>query len=180
MGDPKILRRKYTTPGHPYEAKRIIEENKLIREFGLSNKREIWKALSLLRTWQQQARKIIALPDEIRPEEEKKLIKKISSLNLLPTESHIDDVLALELKAILDKRLQTQIFKMGLANSIRQARQFILHRKITVNGKKITAPSYLVKKGDTVRFAANFNPKLKEIITEKTVNKSENKEVKNG
>ncbi len=167
MGDPKKSRRKYTTPSHPYQAERIINEGKLKREFGLSNKKEIWKFLSLLRKWQQQARGIIALSDDIRPEEEKKLIKKINSMNLLPKDAQLDDVLALELKSILDRRLQSQVYKMGLANSMKQARQFILHRKLSVNGKTITSPSYLVKTKDTIRFIGNFNPKLKEVITEK-------------
>lgn len=165
MGDPKKSRRKYKTPGHPYESERITEEARLLREFGLSNKKEIWRSFSLLRKWQTQARDIIALPDEEKIKEEEKLIHKLNSTNLLPKASHIDDVLALELRAILDRRLQTQVYKMGLSNSIKQSRQFILHRKVTVNGKKITSPSYLVKTSDSIRFVGSFNPKIKEVVT---------------
>ena len=37
------------------------------------------------------------------------------------------------LRDILERRLQTVVYKMGLANSVKQARQFILHRKVVVN-----------------------------------------------
>ncbi len=189
MGDPKKSRKKYSTPGHPYEAERIKEENRLLREFGLSNKKEIWKVSSILKKWREQARSIIALSDEERDIEEQKLVQKLNSLGILPKESRLDDVLALELRTILERRLQTQVYKMGLSNSIKQARQFILHRKVTVNGKKITSPACLIKKADTIRLIGSFRPKLKDVVLEtkkisapKTAQNQEKvaEEVKNG
>ena len=58
MGDPKKLKKKYDTPKHPWEGRRIEEENKLRKEYGLKSKGEIWKASTLLRKIKQEARKL--------------------------------------------------------------------------------------------------------------------------
>ena len=72
-------------------------------------------------------------------------MQKIRSLGLIGENATIDDVLGLEVRSILDRRLQTIVYKKGLARSIKQARQFITHGHIMVNGKVITSPGYLVK-----------------------------------
>ena len=46
MGDPKILRKKFESPSHPWQKSRIEEERQLIREYGLKNKSEAWKMRS--------------------------------------------------------------------------------------------------------------------------------------
>ena len=51
---------------------------------------------------------------------------------------------------ILEIRLDNVVHRMGLATSRKQARQFVRHRHITVNGKKVNIPSYLVKVGDVI------------------------------
>ncbi|MFH1966152.1 MAG: 30S ribosomal protein S4 [Acidobacteriota bacterium] len=51
---------------------------------------------------------------------------------------------------LLERRLDNITFRMGFALSRPQARQFVLHGHILVNGKRINIPSYLVKKGDEV------------------------------
>ena len=56
MGDPKFPRKKYDTPNHPWKAERIQEEKDAQKSFGLKNKREIWKAKSLIRNFRKQAR----------------------------------------------------------------------------------------------------------------------------
>ena len=60
MGDPKFLRRTYDTPKHPWEAARMEEERKLLTKYGLKNKRELWKAQSILRGFRGQARDLQA------------------------------------------------------------------------------------------------------------------------
>jgi small subunit ribosomal protein S4 len=60
MGDPKFLRRRYDTPKHPWEAGRMEEERKLLTKYGLKNKRELWKAQSILRRFRGQARELQA------------------------------------------------------------------------------------------------------------------------
>jgi small subunit ribosomal protein S4 len=164
MGDPKKPKKMYKKPGHPWEAERIKEEISLKKEYGLSNKKEIWKTSSKLRDWRSQARHIVSLPEEQRDEMEKALVTKLNRLGILEKDNKIDDILALDVRTILDRRLQSQIYKLGLVNSIKQARQFILHGKIDVNDKIITAPSYLVKRDDKLRLKAGFIPVITKIV----------------
>jgi len=50
----------------------------------------------------------------------------------------------------LERRLDNTIFRIGLASSRNQARQFVLHSHILVNGKKVNIPSFLVGAGDEI------------------------------
>jgi SSU ribosomal protein S4P len=52
---------------------------------------------------------------------------------------------------ILESRLDNTIYRLGLALSRKAARQLILHRHITVNGKIVNIPSYLLKAGDVIK-----------------------------
>ena len=54
------------------------------------------------------------------------------------------------LMILLESRLDNVIFRMGLARTRRESRQIVGHRLITVNGKVVNIPSYLVKAGDVV------------------------------
>jgi len=143
-------RKKYKKPGHPWQAGRINEEVTLSKEYGLTNKKEIWRITSLLRNWQRQARGIFALTDDKKEKATKELISKLVNLNVLKENSQLDDVLALTVREILNRRLQTVIYRMGVAGTIKQARQLIIHKKIKVSDKLISSPSYLVKKTDNV------------------------------
>lgn len=51
---------------------------------------------------------------------------------------------------ILERRLDNLVYRIGFANSIRQARQMVVHGHILVNGKKVNIPSYIVDVGDTI------------------------------
>ena len=54
------------------------------------------------------------------------------------------------LMILLESRLDNVVFRMGLARTRREARQIVDHKHVTVNGKQVNIPSYLVKAGDTV------------------------------
>ena len=56
----------------------------------------------------------------------------------------MEDLLTLTTRDLLERRLQTLVWKKGLARSARQARQLVTHGFISVNGRKVTIPSYLV------------------------------------
>lgn len=144
MGHPRRLRKKYSTPGHPFEKARIEEENKLLSEYGLKNKKEIWKAKSKIRNFRAQARAIQADRTEKRAEREKILLNKLKRLGLLK-EGGLDEVLALDVKDLLERRLQTIVYRKGLARSVKQARQLITHGHIAIDGRKVTVPSYIVQ-----------------------------------
>jgi small subunit ribosomal protein S4 len=59
------------------------------------------------------------------------------------------------LMVLLESRLDNVIFRMGLARTRREARQVVGHRLITVNGKVVNMPSYLVSAGDVVAVKEN-------------------------
>ena len=144
MGDPKKLRKKYETPRHPWQASRILSEKPLIKEYGLKNKKEIWKAQSLLRKFTNQAKLLSAIKTEHQKREKEQLINRLVKLGLLKQGQDREDVLDLNVKNILDRRLQTLMVKKGLVLTPKQARQFIVHGHVMINNQKITIPSYLV------------------------------------
>lgn len=165
-----MLRRKkaFSKPKKPWQESRIKEENGLLKEYGLKNKREIWRANEVLRKWRELAKRITGLTGEKKEQEAKILLTKLQKYGIVGVDADIDDVLALNLRNILEKRLQTVIYKKNMALTAKQARQFIVHNKVTVNKEKISSPSYLVKTTDEVAFVAGFTPKLieekKEIV----------------
>ena len=149
MGKPKFSRKKYDTPSHPWQEQRIHSENELIRKYGLKNKREIWKAETTLRKYRGQARELLAKVDSDDPQEKKEinqLLTHLTRYNILPLNSTLDDVLALETEAILARRLQTLTYLKGLANTPKQARQLIVQGHIAIGENRITIPSYKISK----------------------------------
>jgi small subunit ribosomal protein S4 len=84
-------------------------------------------------------------------------LRKLDRLGILGSEAEFDDILLLTVEDLLKRRLQTLVYEKGFANSIYQARQFIVHGHIQVGGKKITAPSYIVKRieDELIGYAAN-------------------------
>jgi small subunit ribosomal protein S4 len=65
-------------------------------------------------------------------------------MNIMSGDVNIDDVLSLQVSDQLGRRLQTLVYRKGFARSPKQARQFITHGHIAINGKKVTIPGYLV------------------------------------
>ena len=55
-----------------------------------------------------------------------------------------------ELLALIERRLDNVVFRLGLASTRREARQLVSHAHFTVNGKKVNIPSYLIKVGDVI------------------------------
>ncbi|OLS22130.1 MAG: 30S ribosomal protein S4 [Candidatus Heimdallarchaeota archaeon LC_2] len=144
MGDPRKGRKKYTSPGHPYQKARLENELIIIGKYGLRNKKELWRARTKLANYRSQARSLLGLESDTRIEREKLLIDKLNRLGIISVETEIDDVLSLEVETILKRRLQTQVLEKGLAGTIYQARQLITHRHIMVQGRIMTSPSYIV------------------------------------
>ncbi len=180
MGDPKKLRKKYDPPKHPWQASRIAAERPLMQEYGLKNKKEIYKSQSLLRKFTHQAKLLSTIKNEHQERERQQLINKLVKLGLLEKGKDREDVLGLNLRKILDRRLQTLIVKKGLARTARQARQLISHGHIIINGQKINVPGYLVSvsEEDKINYLQNssFNdPENPERIL---INEKHNKETK--
>lgn len=71
-----------------------------------------------------------------------------------------------ELMTMLERRLDNVVFRLGLANTRREARQLVNHGHFTVNGKRVDIPSYLVKMGDVVAVCdkSRSSVKFKKIV----------------
>lgn len=67
---------------------------------------------------------------------------------------------------ILESRLDNVIYRMGLANKRREARQIVNHGHVTVNGKRVDIPSYLVKPGEVIslRESSRNADRMKDIV----------------
>ena len=157
MGDPKFLRRTYDTPKHPWEATRMDEERKLLDKYGLKNKRELWKAQSILRRIRGQARELQARLRTGEPQAQKEtelLLARLARLGVLavgtPT---LDDVLALTTEDILRRRFETVVYGHGLAPTAESARKWIVHGHFTMGDHRVTRPGYLVRLDEEAQIA---------------------------
>ena len=157
MGDPRKIRKKYRGPGHPWKRDRLAAEKIIKKEYGLKNKTEIFRADSKLRRFNAQAKRLIRDNSLAQAKiEEKQLLQKLFHLGLIEENAQLGDVLSLKITNLLDRRLQTLVTKQNLALTPKQARQFIVHGHITLKGKKVDAPSYLVSRDE--EFSITFNP----------------------
>ena len=159
MGDPRKFRKQYSGPSHPWNKDRLEEESGLVKEFGLKNKTEVYRSRSLLSRFKNTAKKLIASNTGQADVEREQLMSRLQSLGIINAGAQTDDVLSLELKDLMERRLQTRLLRQNLARSVKQARQMITHGHITVSGKTITSPSYLVTVSEDVAlgFANNSN-----------------------
>ncbi|MBU1204489.1 MAG: 30S ribosomal protein S4 [Nanoarchaeota archaeon] len=175
MGAPKKQRKKYSTALHPWQKARIGEEAVLLREYGLKNKTEIYKMRSILKGFADQAKNLITSKTKQAEKERIALLNKLSNLGLITKTGNVDDILDLNINDIMDRRLQTLVYKKAMARSVKQARQFIVHEHITVGNKKITNLSYLVPVEDEQSISFVANSKLadsehpeREVLVKKT------------
>ena len=148
MGDPKYSRKKYENPPHPWQQERIQNENEYINYYGLKNKKEFWKARSALKNIRGKARNLQArlrYGDKQALQEKEEFIDRLRREGFLKgEESTLNDILNLTVENILNRRLQSIVYHKGLAHSPKQARQFVVHGHIQVDGRKVTVPSYVV------------------------------------
>ena len=160
MGDPKFSRKSYDTPSHPWQGERIKAENEVVRQFGLKNKTEVWKADTLLRNFRKQSRELqsrLRTGDAQAKIEADALIAKCARMGVLPvTGGDLNAILVLQNEDILSRRLQTIVFQKGLATTIKQARQLINHGHIFVDGHKVTVPGYIVLREE--EGSVTYNP----------------------
>ncbi len=164
MGDPKFARRSYETPKHPWEQARMDEERKLLVKYGLKNKRELWKAQSQLRDIRRQARQLQARVRAREPQAEKEMVLLLARLSrqglLQATSPTLDDVLALSVPDLLQRRLQWLAYVKGLAGSVSQARQLIVHGHVGVGDHRVTRPGYLVRREEEIQIAYDVSSPL--------------------
>ncbi|WP_302080506.1 30S ribosomal protein S4 [Salinibaculum rarum] len=147
----------YETPNHPYQGERIAEESGLLGKYGLKNKEELWRAQSELRNYRREARELLGQTQgdtEAATVEADEFLTRLKRIGVLGEQDALDDVLSLDVTDVLERRLQTVVYRKGLANTTQQARQFISHGHITVEGSRVKTPSMKVDVAaeDTVGF----------------------------
>ncbi|MEM2932804.1 MAG: 30S ribosomal protein S4 [Candidatus Pacearchaeota archaeon] len=135
------FRNRYIKPKKLWSKARLSEEKEIKKRYGLKNMREIWRAEYKVKKIRQMAKKLITAS----PEAQKEFISKLASYGFIKNDALIDDVLALDKTKILDRRLQTIVYKLGLANTIKHARQLITHGHVYLSEKRVNTPGYIVK-----------------------------------
>src|SRR5699024_4965353 len=134
----------YETPNHPWQGERIAEESGLMGRYGLKNKEELWRAQSELRSFRREARRLLGEAQgdaEAAERAGEPFLNRLRRLGILNENDSIDDVLSLEITDVLERRLQTVVYRNGLAHTPKQARQFVSHGQIVVGDSRVTAPS---------------------------------------
>ena len=137
MGDPGKKHKKYARPRKKFELVRMKEENSLLSKYGLKNKKEIWKAEFRINKIRKQAKDSIN-----KPQQAGQIVSKLNNLGFKV--SAVDDILALTKEDLLERRLQTVLARKGLAKTMKEARQLIVHKHIRVDKNIVNIPSFIV------------------------------------
>jgi small subunit ribosomal protein S4 len=152
----------YSRPKRPFEKERILAEAVTKEEFGLKNKKEIWKAEARVKELRNKAKNLISDPEA----DQKAFFERLNKMGLKV--NSIGEVLSLDKKDYLNRRIQTILVQKKLAPTIKAARQLIAHKKVIVGDKIVDSPSYIVN--------VNVEDKIK--IKEKKVKPKKIEEVK--
>jgi len=144
----QVCSKTSVTPRRPFEKERLDQELKLIGEYGLRNKREVWRVKYTLAKIRKAARDLLTREekDPKRLFEGNALLRRLVRIGVLDeSKMKLDYVLGLRVEDFLERRLQTQVFKSGLAKSIHHARVLIRQRHIRVRKQVVNIPSFIVR-----------------------------------
>lgn len=145
MGLPVKSRKQYLSHKKRWDKNIIIEEKELVKNYALKNKKEIRKLELLVKKYKTLAKKINRLENPSQSPEGIAFLNKLKKLGILePHVESIDDVLDITVVDFLERRLSNVVYKLRLAKTPEQARQFVVHKHVKIGNKVINSPSYLV------------------------------------
>ncbi|MFP4116643.1 MAG: 30S ribosomal protein S4 [Candidatus Aenigmatarchaeota archaeon] len=143
MGDPKKQRKKYEKPLIPWDERRIENDKDIMKNYGLKRKEEILKMESFLRKLRRRARDAAAGSSE---KERNELLQRCRNIGLIGEDDDVGQILRIELKDVLERRLQTLVAKIDGVRSPGHARQLLTHGHVKVDEKVMTSSSFFVPK----------------------------------
>ena len=123
----------FKKPRRPFEKERLDAELKIVGEYGLRSKRELWRVQYALSGIRNNARELLTMDEKStrRIFEGEALLRRMNRDGLLDeNQNKLDFVLALSVENFLERGLQTMVFKTGLSKSIHHARVLIKQRHI--------------------------------------------------
>ena len=147
--------KRFKKPRMSWDSDDIKDRKGIMRSYGLRRRKEILIAQEILRNYRRRARELTAEKDETKI---KTLLDKLVKLGLLEKGKTLDDVLALTVNDILERRLQTVIWKRGLASTPLQARQTIAHGRVRIEGKTVKSPAYIVPADESSKISVEAAP----------------------
>lgn len=154
----KKKHKQYSKPKKPFEKERILEEEEIKKEFGLKNKKEIWKSESKIKSIRDRVKKLISAGSG----EQKVFFNGLKKIGL--DVNSIADVLSLNKKDYLKRRLQTVVVSKKIATTQKSARQLITHKKIFVDGNVVDSPSYIVPVALENKISLKIKQKISPVI----------------
>jgi small subunit ribosomal protein S4 len=135
-----------------WDLERIKSSNALIDQYGLKNMKELWMAQTEIGRIRRNARLLLsggAGSENIKGT----MFTMLERIGLAKPGATLDDLLDLRENSLLERRLQTIVFRKGLSKTVKQARQLTVHGFIAINGKKVNKPSYIVDVKDEANIA---------------------------
>lgn len=145
MGLPIKHRKKFISHKKRWDKQTIVDEAVLVSDYALKNKKEIRKVEAQLSRYKGIAKSLNRTTETKESSEAKNFIEKLKSKGFLDLNAQtLDEVLDINIRDLLERRLSNLLYKNKFARTPSQARQFVVHGHVLVGDKCINSPSYLV------------------------------------
>lgn len=158
MGLPIRHKTKAVSHKKKWDKNTIVSEAVFVTDYALKNKKEIRKAEALVSKLKTIAKNFNKTTETKTSAGAVQFVDKLKTQGYLNVEAtSLDEVLEITLRELFERRLSSVVYKAGLAKTPGQARQFVVHGHVAVNGQIVTAPSYpvSVKDAETIAFVGS-------------------------
>ncbi|KAF7685884.1 40S ribosomal protein S9 [Cucumispora dikerogammari] len=167
-------KKRSNPPKSPFNKERLITEMKLVGEFGLRNKKELYTFQKIRDDVKKQASSLLIETNETiftvrarallnKLKKQGVMVEKVDFFDRNSIASNLERVLDLDLPAFLSRRLQHRVFETGMAVSVHQARRFITFRYITVGNITVNKPNFIVNyaQNSAIQFSKTYEIMMK-------------------